>query len=67
MPDRIHLLDFRRGTVEEVDNPAPPHGLKGSAPMRAHGEQTGESAGAGYVLTTLGSPPRPDEGEHEDE
>ncbi len=53
MAETIYLLDFRRGTVEEIDNSRPPRGAR--AP--AEGEQKDQEQGAGYVLAALGSPP----------
>jgi len=60
MEQTIFLLDFRRGTVEEIDETVPPRGMRDSAPGDA---PEALPKGAGYVLAALGTPPdREDEG-----
>lgn len=54
MEDSIYLLDFRHGTVEEIDEAVPPRGPRDSSPG-AEPEDLPE--GAGFVLASLGTPP----------
>jgi hypothetical protein len=56
MTNTIFLLDFNRGTVEEIDADTLPRAGRtiGSAPPEI------PAAGDGYVLASLGTPP-PDE------
>lgn len=56
MSERMYLLDFRYGTVEEIDNAAPPRGLEGPAQI----ESSDATRGPGYLLAALGSPPSSD-------
>jgi hypothetical protein len=58
MPDTIHLLDFRRGTVTEIDESTPPRGIRDPGDAGGGPEQLPE--GDGFVLAALGSPPQSD-------
>jgi hypothetical protein len=53
MTDTIFLLDFKRGTVVEIDADTPPRAGRsiGSTPPEI------PAAGEGYVLASLGTPP----------
>lgn len=53
MADPIFLLDFRRGTVEAIDETVPPSGVRDPS-SAVELEQV--SAGPGYVLAALGTP-----------
>lgn len=55
----IYFLDFRNGTVREVDNSSPPRGLSGPVSGGSHDPVRGK----GYVLAALGSPPSSSDGE----
>ena len=52
MDNTIYVLDFKHGTVEEIDESVPPRGSS-----EAPGEPEALPAGSGYVLATLGTPP----------
>lgn len=58
MADPIFLLDFRRGTVEVIDEGVPPSGVRDPS-STVEPEQL--SAASGYVLAALGTPPQRDE------
>ncbi|MCP9491006.1 MAG: hypothetical protein MSC31_14205 [Solirubrobacteraceae bacterium MAG38_C4-C5] len=59
MADPIFLLDFRRGTVEAIDETVPPSGVRDPSSTV---EPEKIPAGSGYVLATLGTPPQSEEG-----
>jgi len=48
------LLDFRHGTVKEIDEAVPPRGVRDPS-ARPDREQLAE--GSGFVLAALGTPP----------
>lgn len=58
MADPIFLLDFRRGTVEAIDEGVPPSGVRDPS-STVEPEQL--PAASGYVLTALGTPPQRDQ------
>jgi hypothetical protein len=61
MTNTIFLLDFSRGTVEEIDADTPTRAGRsiGSAPPEI------PAAGEGYVLASLGTPPPNEDGDVE--
>jgi hypothetical protein len=58
MADPMYLLDFRRMSVEKVDDPKPPPGL-GSRTLPA----AADTRNVGITFAALGSPPRRDDDE----
>ena len=54
MSDTIYLLDFRHGTVEEIDEALPPRGVR--EPSLGVEPKT-LLEGSGFVLAALGTPP----------
>jgi hypothetical protein len=51
-PETIHLLDFRRGAVAEIDERIPPRGWPAGEDQRLRPLPSGR----GFVLASLGSP-----------
>jgi hypothetical protein len=52
-PNTITLMDFRHGKVVEIDESIPPLGAKAGQGA----EMTAETAEAGVVFGSIGSPP----------
>jgi hypothetical protein len=53
-PRAMYRLDFRRMTVERIDDPKPPRGLRAAVI-----EPPEDARPAGVTFAALGSPPRP--------
>jgi hypothetical protein len=53
MTDPMYLLDFRRMTVEKIDDPKPPPGFRSGVL-----EPPTDSRNVGITFAALGSPPR---------
>lgn len=60
MTQAMYLLDFRRMTVEEIENPEPPPGFRSGTMPAAD-----DPRNAGVTFAVLGSPASRDDNSHE--